>query len=103
MVDETVRAKLRDGEEAWPLHDRSALCCWDEGVQRQAREIVARQEAFSGQVAIGIEVRAAIGLPPLQHVQLLGGSKIPPCRFLTLSRPKACPVLDAVCFSLLVL
>ena len=65
VVDETARPKLRQGQEPGAA-DHAALVVLaagglpatsrDPGHEGQAREVVARQEALAGQVAVGVEI-----------------------------------------------
>ena len=59
MIDDSSRPKLRDGQETRARQVLVALLVappWNIGRERQAREIVARQEALAGKVAITVEV-----------------------------------------------
>src|SRR5262249_15636336 len=60
VVDQGPRAKLRDGQEAWTRDKFVAASplapARDVGRERQTREVVAREEALCGEVAVGIKV-----------------------------------------------
>ena len=60
VVDDGARAELGDGQEARPGQEFVGVAldapAGDIGRERQAREAVAGQEAFAGEVAVGVEV-----------------------------------------------
>jgi len=60
VVDDGARAELGDGDEAGPAQELLlpllVLARRDISSDRQAREVVAGQEAFGGEVAIAVEV-----------------------------------------------
>ena len=60
VVDEAARAELGERQEARPLQVGLASAAVvrrrDVGHERQAREVVARQEALGREVAVGVEV-----------------------------------------------
>src|SRR5208282_5241117 len=77
VVDEAVRTEFADADEPCPLDGRaarrSAASRGNECDQRQAREVVARQEPFGGEVAVGVEIRLLVLAAAAQQVHLLLG------------------------------
>src|SRR5690554_4523503 len=77
VIDQAERAEFRDSQEARPReHTAVALPAplagaGDEGGQRQAREVVAGEEALAGEVAVGLEVRLTPAVV-LEQAQLDG-------------------------------
>src|SRR5690606_23311006 len=77
MVDQAEWAKLRDCQKAGARQDSvvvfsaAGACTWYEGCQRQTRKVVAWQEALSGEVPVGFEVRLAF-IVVLQQAELDG-------------------------------
>ena len=59
VVDQAVGAELRDGQKAGALQELGAslLAARHERRQREAGERIPWQEAFSGKVAVRVEVR----------------------------------------------
>jgi hypothetical protein len=76
MVDQTAGAEFRNGQETRPLEVGPLRARPDRrhvSVKRQAREIVARQEAFRRQIAIGIKIRTTRCRTFFQQRKLLVG------------------------------
>ena len=77
MVDEAVGAKLAQGQEPGARQEALAPDVAPSGRyvghERQAREVVARQEALAGQVAVGVEVAVEGAFAGQQQVALLAG------------------------------
>lgn len=70
VVEDVARREFAQGEEA-RVDDEFAFSSRDPGPHGEGREVVARQEAFAGEVAVGVEVAFLAGdfeLP--QEVQL---------------------------------
>lgn len=76
MINHAVRSEFGDREEARTLQNR-AFGSRDEGVKRETGEVVARQKALGGEVAIGIEIRTVGCLPALKDLKLPGCIAIP--------------------------
>lgn len=100
-----LRGRIRQGQEAWPADhaafvilaiDGLAATGGNPGHQRQAREVVAGQEALAGQVAIGVEVvvLAVAGLE--QHSVLARGVAVTALGILALSVRGGMALDDAI-------
>ena len=93
VVDEAAGAELRERKKPGTADhaalvilalDRASAPRGNPGHQRQAWEVVARQEALAGQVAVGVEV-GVLGVARLQeHGVLAGGIAIAALRILLL-------------------
>jgi hypothetical protein len=75
MVDETARTKFGNRQEAGTLEERRP-CAWkarcrNEGIKRKPREVVAGQEPFGREIAVGVEVRTSAVLTCLEHLLLV--------------------------------
>jgi hypothetical protein len=57
MIYNVSRPKFCERQKPRPLDHMLAFTYGNEGANRQAREIVSRQESFTRKVAIGIEIR----------------------------------------------
>ncbi len=69
MIDQTARAEFRNSQKTGSGKEITRFAfAWDEGVKRQARKIVAGQEALSCQIPIRIEIRAIRGLSLFQEL-----------------------------------
>ena len=65
VVDERLGAKLADGKEAGAIEVfliAATSPARNEGRQRQTGEVVSRQKAFAGEVAVGVEVGLLVRL-----------------------------------------
>ena len=75
VVDQAARSKFRQGQEARALQVAAAratlTAAGDEGGERQAREVVARQEGLGGEVAVGVEVAGQALGAALQQGELV--------------------------------
>lgn len=60
MIDHGAGAELRDCEETRAREEFISLLCAASGNvrrERKAGEVVARQEAFAGEIAVAVEIR----------------------------------------------
>ena len=74
VIDETVWTELAEREKSRArqetLSTDVAAACRDIGQQRQAREVVPRQKALAGQVAVGVEVAVERTVTGQQQISL---------------------------------
>ena len=94
MVDEAVRTEFGDADKSWALDRRAARRAAasrrNEGDQRQAREVVARQEPFGREVAVGVEIGLLVVAAAAQQVHLLLGVAADGLKLPALLRCRAC-------------
>src|SRR5690606_37802689 len=56
VVEEIVRTELGDAQKTWPVDGVGLVPDAHERAQGEPREVVPRQKALAGQIAIGVEV-----------------------------------------------
>ncbi len=103
VVDQCARSELADGDEPGALDVAGLLPLpRDVGGQRKPREGVAGQEAFGGEVAVGVEVaELPVGVLILQQPQLVLRLATPPLGLVAGLRGRRVVQDPAVLFGLL--
>ena len=98
VVDEAVGAELAQRQEARTRQETLATdvaaACRQVGQQRQAWEVVARQETLAGQIAVGVEVAVEGAVAGQQQVTLLASLVVALLGFAPLTLARSGVVLD---------
>ena len=62
MVDLVARPEFREAEESRAIYEVGGVTYGDRDSHRKAGEVVARQEALTGQVTVGVEIRLILSI-----------------------------------------
>ena len=83
VIDDVVRAKLAQGEEA-RAGNKLAIVAWNPSTHGQRWEIIARQKSFTGEIPIWVKITfLAVGGYLPEQIELAQRLLLPPsCRFL---------------------